>query len=81
VDSHLQIEERRILKRNVQIAIAEATIEEYLKGPAGVTSPIIPRGTKLLGLYKGVDKRLYVNLSEEFRRKFQGGVIAEFLLL
>jgi spore germination protein GerM len=81
VDGHLQIEERRILKRNVQIAIAEATIEEYLKGPAGVTSPIIPKETKLLSLYKGVDKILYVDLSEEFRRKFQGDIIAEFLLL
>ncbi|MBE0425121.1 MAG: GerMN domain-containing protein [Nitrospirae bacterium] len=81
VYDHLQFEERRILKRSVQIAIAEAAVEEYLKGPAGITSQIIPKETKLLDLYKGVDKILYIDLSEEFRRNFQGDVLAEFLLL
>ncbi len=81
VDDHLQFEERSILKRNVPIAIAEATVEEFLKGPGGVTSTIIPKETKLRGLYIGGDRILYVDLSEEFRRNFQGDALSELLLL
>ncbi len=81
VDDHIQFEERRILKRNVPIAIAEATVEEFLKGPAGVTSTIIPKETKLRGLYIGGDKILYIDLSEEFRRNFQGDALSELLIL
>ncbi len=81
VDDHLQFEERRILKRNVPIAIAEATVEEFLKGPAGVTSTIIPKEAKLRGLYIGGDRILYVDLSEEFRRNFQGDALSELLIL
>src|SRR4030042_5062469 len=58
----LRIEERRLPRRTVQIAVAEATVEEYLKGPAGVASSSIPRDAKLLGLYKDADKILYVDL-------------------
>ena len=39
------------------------------------------KDTKILGIYRGTDKILYVNLSDEFRRNFQGDVMAEFLLL
>lgn len=77
----LRIEERRLPRRTVQIAVAEATVEEYLKGPAGVASPSIPRDAKLLGLYKDADRILYVDLSDEFRRNFQGDALTEFLLL
>jgi len=77
----LQIEERRLPKRNAQLAIAEATVEEYLKGPSGVEVSNIPKDTKLLGLYKGGDRILYVDLSDEFRRNFQGDTLAEFFLL
>lgn len=77
----LRIEERRLPRRTVQIAVAEATVEEYLKGPAGVASSSIPRDAKLLGLYKDADRILYVDLSDEFRRNFQGDALTEFLLL
>lgn len=81
VDDHIQFEERRILKRDVPIAIAEAAVEEFLKGPAGVKSTIIPKETKLRGLYIGGDKILYIDLSEEFRRNFQGDALSELLIL
>ena len=81
VGDRLRIEERRLPRRTVQIAVAEATVEEYLKGPAGVTSSSIPRDAKLLGLYKDADRILYVDLSDEFRRNFQGDALTEFLLL
>jgi spore germination protein GerM len=41
----------------------------------------LPRGARLLGIYKGTDGMLYIDLSDEFRRNFQGDVFAEFLLL
>jgi hypothetical protein len=79
--NQLQIEERRIPRRTVQIAIAEAIVEEYLKGPSGNAISNMPRDARLLGLYKDADKILYVDLSDEFRRNFQGDTIAEFFLL
>jgi spore germination protein GerM len=81
VGNQLKIEERQIPRKTAQSAIAEATVEEYLKGPAGAGISYIPRDTKLVGLYKGADRILYVDLSDEFRRNFQGDVFAEFLLL
>ncbi len=81
VSNHLQIEERRLPRRTGQIAIAEAAVEEFLKGPAGLSASTMPKDVKLIGLYKGADRILYVNLSDEFRRNFHGDVMTEFLLL
>ena len=81
VDNHLQIEERRLPKRTGRMAIAEITVEEYLKGPAGAATSNMPKDVKLLGLYKGGDRMLYVDLSDEFRRNFQGDAFNEFFLL
>lgn len=82
VGGHLQLEERRLARRIGQIGIAEATVEEYLRGPAGgPAASHIPKEAKLLGVYRGADRILYINFSDEFRRNFQGDVIAEFLLL
>jgi spore germination protein GerM len=80
-DDHLQVEERMLERRTGQMAIAEATVEEYLKGPAGTAASNIPKKVKLLSLYKGADGILYVDLSDEFRRNFQGDVLSEFFLL
>jgi spore germination protein GerM len=79
--NELKIEERKIPRSNAQTAIAAATVEEYLKGPAGSAISYMPGDTKLVGLYRGADRILYVDLSDEFRRNFQGDVFAEFLLL
>ena len=65
----------------MQIAIAEAAVEEYLKGPSSVAVSSIPRDVRLLGLYKDADRILYVDLSDEFRRNFQGDALTEFLIL
>jgi len=81
VGDQLQMEERRPPRRMGSTATAEATVDEYLKGSAVATIPYLPRGARLLGIYKGTDGMLYIDLSEEFRRNFQGDVFAEFLLL
>ncbi|MEW6416951.1 MAG: GerMN domain-containing protein [Nitrospirota bacterium] len=81
VGDRLRIEERRLPRRTAQLAIAEAAVEEYLKGPAGIAVSNIPRDARLLGLYKDADRILYVDLSDEFRRNFQGDALIEILLL
>jgi spore germination protein GerM len=82
-EGRLVMEERKI-KRASEISMAEETVGEFLKGPskaAGTGKSVIPQGTKVLGLYPGSDGILYVDLSDEFRRNFQGDAAAEFLLL
>ena len=81
VGNQLQIEERKHSRKTGQIAIAEATVEEYLRGPSNTAASNVPKDVKLLGLYKGADRMLYVDLSDEFKRNFQGDVLTEFLLL
>jgi spore germination protein GerM len=83
IEGRLVMEERKI-KRASEISMAEETVGEFLKGPsksAGTGRGVIPQGTKVLGVYHGSDGILYVDLSDEFRRNFQGDAAAEFLLL
>ncbi len=79
--NQLQMEERNLPRRTMPIAIAEVVVEEYLKGPKNAGSANMPKDARLLGLYKGADRILYIDLSDEIRRNFQGDVILEFLLL
>ncbi len=81
VGGRLETVEKKLPRRTKQYAIAEAVIEEYFKGPGnGMVSPL-PRNVSLLGVYKGSDHVLYVDLSDEVRRNFQGDALTEFLLL
>lgn len=80
-EDRLVMEERRV-KRQVSLpAITEEIVKEFLKGPSAVPKSSVPPGTKLLGIYVGSDGILYVDLSDEFRRNFQGDTLTEFLLL
>ena len=79
--NQLKMEERNIPRRTSPIAIAEIVVEEYLKGPKNAGSVNMPKDARLLGLYKGADRILYIDISDEIRRNFQGDVILEYLLL
>ena len=81
VGNSLQIEERRLLKKSSQIAIAEAIVEEFFKGPAGMKVSDMPKDVQLLGIYRDENRILYVDLSDELRRNFHGDALMEFLLL
>jgi len=81
VGNQLQIEERRLQRRTTRTAIAEAVVEEFLKGPAGIKASDMPKDTHLLGIYLDENKMLYVDLSDELRRNFQGDALTEFLFL
>ncbi|MGD1076526.1 MAG: GerMN domain-containing protein [Thermodesulfovibrionales bacterium] len=76
----LVMEERRV-QREAEITMAEEIVAEFLKEPLNRAASIIPRGAKVLGLYQGSDGILYIDLSDEFRKNFQGDALAEFLLL
>jgi len=77
----LQVIEKKLPRRMKQTAIAEAVVEEYFKGPGNGKGSGIPLHVKLLGLYKDTNQILYVDLSDELRRNFQGDALAEYLLL
>ncbi len=81
VGNRLQIEEKRVQSRTTQISIAQSVVEEFLKGPVGSQVSELPKGTKLLGIYRDTDRILYIDLSEEFRRNFQGDALSEYLVL
>lgn len=81
VDGHIETIEKKLPRRTKQSTIAEAVVQEYFMGPEnGKTSPI-PQNVRLLGIYKGCDRIIYVDLSDEVRRNFQGDALSEFLVL
>lgn len=83
----LVMEERKVPRQFSVVLVAEAAVKEFLRGPSIGTSAEaagkseIPAGARLLGVYPGSDKILYVNISDEFRRNFQGDALNEFMLL
>jgi uncharacterized protein YneF (UPF0154 family) len=81
VGKKLILEQRNVPRRRLQTSIAEATIEEYFKESIKDNGTIIPKEVEILGIYNGIDGILYVDLSDELRRNFQGDALDEFLLL
>jgi spore germination protein GerM len=81
VGDHLQFENREAGGAVSRMALAAATIREFLKGPMGKVQSHIPSDTRLLGIYPGDDGILYIDLSDEFSRNFDGDALSEFLLL
>jgi hypothetical protein len=80
-NSRLDLTEIKIPKRISSTGIAEAVIEEFFKQALPEGSSSIPRGVKLRGLYNDEGQMLYIDLSDEVRRNFQGDALSEYLLL
>jgi spore germination protein GerM len=80
-DNRISLVEKKVPRRTKQIGMAVAVIEEYFKGPGNGKSSRIPQNVKLLGLYKDSSHMLYVDLSDELRRNFQGDALTEYLIL
>lgn len=75
-DDGLVTSDARIAFTSSPIRKAEAVIGEYLKRlPEGM------KDTRLLGCYRDSASTLYIDLSDEIRRNFSGGVHEEYLLL
>lgn len=80
-EGRLVMEERKVKRQVYVSAIAAEALGEFLRGPSDTAKSAVPPGTKLLGVYQGSDGILYIDLSDEFRRNFQGDALHEFLLL
>jgi spore germination protein GerM len=80
-DGRLVPVDKRVARKTRQLSMAGTVIEEYLKGPDNVKSFQFPQNVKLHGLYKDASQMLYVDLSDELRRNFQGDALSEYLLL
>lgn len=80
-NNRLEMTERKIPKRISNEALSEAVIEEFFKQTFTDGGPSIPKNVKLLGIYKDEAQMLYIDLSDEVRRNFQGDALSEYLLL
>ncbi len=78
-DGKLAMSDRKLPKRTNAGAVAEAVVEEFFKSAGNGTG--IPQNVKLLGIYRDINQVMYLDLSDELRRNFQGDALAEYLLL
>ena len=78
-DQKLEMAERKLKKRLKSTAFAEAVVEEFFKESANAYA--IPQQVKILGIYRDMNQVLYIDLSDELRRNFQGDALDEYLLL
>jgi spore germination protein GerM len=81
VDGRLALIEKKVSRRTKQLTMAGTVVEEYFKGPGNDKSSQFPQNVKLLGIYRDASQMLYVDLSDELRRNFQGDALSEYLLL
>ncbi|MBF0538619.1 MAG: GerMN domain-containing protein [Nitrospirae bacterium] len=63
------------------IKTVEAALTEVFSGKNIPNRSAIPSDVKLLGLYYGIDKILYIDASNELQRNFHGDAMAELMLL
>lgn len=75
----LEMAERKLKKRMKSTALAEAVVEEFFKEAGNMHA--LPQQVKLLGIYRDIHQVLYIDLSDELRRNFQGDALDEYLLL
>ncbi|MBF0487083.1 MAG: GerMN domain-containing protein [Nitrospirae bacterium] len=61
--------------------IAETAIGELFNLNAIPNKEAFPSNARVLGIYYGIDKILYVDLSAEIKRNFQGDALKEFLII
>jgi len=63
------------------IKLLGAALEEFFLQHNIVNTGVIPADVKVLGLYMGIDRVLYIDLSAEFVKNFHGDAADEFMLL
>ncbi|MCK4910926.1 MAG: GerMN domain-containing protein [Thermodesulfovibrionales bacterium] len=74
-------EQRSVPRASSVMDLATVVTGEFLSGPTGRLAGIIPGNVSLNGVYLGDDSVLYIDLSDEFRRNFQGNAVDEYILL
>ncbi|MCG6552551.1 MAG: GerMN domain-containing protein [Candidatus Magnetominusculus sp. LBB02] len=61
--------------------VAETAIGELFNLNAIPNKEAFPSNARVLGIYYGIDKILYVDLSSEIKKNFQGDALKEFLII
>ncbi len=78
---NLHTEEKEVKRIFAPLKIAEIALNEFFKKKNIVDTDIMPEHIKVLGLYLGIDKILYIDLSRDFQRSFKGDIMDEYMLL
>lgn len=76
-----ELQQKNVPRTSSVRNLAAVVTEAFLAGPVGRPKGLVPDGVKLKNIYFGRDSILYIDLSDEFRRNFQGNAIQEYMLL
>jgi len=81
-NNHFLTAEQRVISHlETAVSLAEAIIEELIKGPQAGHIKTIPPGTQLRAIYITPDGSCYVDLSEEVKKHHPGGSKSELFTL
>ncbi|MBZ0157846.1 MAG: GerMN domain-containing protein [Alphaproteobacteria bacterium] len=72
----ITMEERNVKSSSLAVTMAEAVLEEYLKGIRGDDADM-----KGIGVYRDRSNILYIDFSRSFRKAFTGDIKQEYYLL
>jgi len=72
----ITVEERRIRNNPIPVRMAEEVVSEYLKGLKDDL-----KNVKVLGVYRDKRSIIYIDLSDDFKKKFSGDIRDEHDLL
>ncbi|KJR42867.1 spore germination protein [Candidatus Magnetoovum chiemensis] len=77
----VQLSSIKVARTFDTLSILEAALNEFINFKGIVSENYLPEKTSLLGVYFGIDKILYLDLSGEFRKNFKGDALDEFIIL
>lgn len=80
-NNRIEVTEKTLTRKAGPLGLAESVITEYFKLSANGKFAGIPKDVRLLNLYRDPGQILYLDLSDELRRNFQGDALSEYLLL
>jgi spore germination protein GerM len=77
----VKVKEVHVQKTFDPVKLLGAALEEFFLQHNIVNTGVIPVDVKVLGLYTGIDRVLYIDLSAQFVSNFHGDAADEFMLL
>jgi hypothetical protein len=77
----VKVKDINVKKTFDPVKLLGAALEEFFLQHNIVNTGVIPADVKVVGLYMGIDRMLYIDLSPEFVRNFHGDAADEFMLL
>ena len=77
----VKVKDVHVKKTIDPVKLLGAALEEFFLQHNIVNTGVIPADVKVLGLYMGIDRLLYIDLSAELVKNFHGDAADEFMLL